>query len=116
MYGGETTVTFSEPTDGAGGRNQELALAAAIELDGHPGCWLATLATDGEDGPNDGAGAIVNGNTVRQAANRGLDAASYLTQHDSYTFFDKLGKGHVRIGSTGTNVNDVTLLLKTTEI
>ena len=112
LYGGETTVTFEEATDGMGGRNQELALAAAIELDGHRNCWLATLATDGEDGPNDGAGAIVNGKTVAQAAAIGLDAADFLTRHDSYSFFKQLPDQHIRIGSTGTNVNDVTILLK----
>ena len=112
IYGGETTVTLSAENNGSGGRNQELALAAAIALDGHRNCWLATLATDGEDGPNAGAGAIVNGQTVQLASEKLLSAPNFLDHHDSFTFFEQLGKGHLRIGSTGTNVNDLTILLK----
>ncbi len=116
IYGGETTVTLSESANGSGGRNQELALAAAIALDGGAeNCYLATLATDGEDGPNAGAGAIVSAETIAQSKARNLDAAAYLANHDSYSFFDQLQIGHLRIGSTGTNVNDLTILLRPIE-
>jgi hydroxypyruvate reductase len=113
VYGGETTVTLNARANGMGGRNQELALAAAIELVGASDVWLATLATDGEDGPNTGAGAIVHSGTVELARKRHLDATTYLANHDSFTFFERLGTGHLRIGATGTNVNDLTILLHT---
>lgn len=112
IYGGETTVTFTTKTDGIGGRNQELALSAAIAISGQPDTWLATLATDGEDGPTDSAGAIVNTNTIIQAQQRNLNPHTHLTNHDSYTFFQQLGTGHLQIGSTGTNVNDLVIVLK----
>jgi hydroxypyruvate reductase len=112
IYGGETTVTLNEGTNGMGGRNQELALAAAIELAGTSDIWLATLATDGEDGPNSGAGAIVNGEIIELAKKRNLDPAAYLANHDSFNFFQQLGMGHLQIGSTGTNVNDLTILCR----
>lgn len=112
VYGGETTVTLSGASPGKGGRNQELALAAAIELEGQADVWVASFATDGEDGPNPGAGAIVNGRTLSQARNLGLDAAEYLKQHDSFTFFASLKEGHLKPGSTGTNVNDLSIVLK----
>jgi hydroxypyruvate reductase len=116
IYGGETTVTVGENA-GKGGRNQELALAGAMALAdksaaGTKNGWLATLATDGEDGNNPAAGAIVNGNTIAHAEKQGLNAQDYLNRHDSYAFFQQLGTGHVNIGSTGTNVNDLTILVK----
>ncbi len=111
IYGGETTVTLGDNA-GVGGRNQELALAAAIALDGQRDLYVATLATDGEDGANDAAGAIVSGESVRQAQELGLSAARYLAHHDSYTFFEKIGRGHLRIGATGTNVNDIVICLR----
>ncbi len=112
IYGGETTVTLNEGENGMGGRNQELALAAAVELAGTSDIWVATLATDGEDGPNAGAGAIVNGQTAANARARHLDPDRFLNRHDSFTFFSELDQHHLRIGPTGTNVNDLTVLLK----
>ena len=110
VAGGETTVTITGK--GAGGRNQELALAAAIALDGWPRVALATLATDGGDGPTDAAGAFVTGDIVRRARAQGLAARAYLENNDSYHFFQKLGD-LVMTGPTGTNVNDLTFILVT---
>ena len=107
IAGGETTVTIKG--DGTGGRNQELALAAIPQLAGLENAMLISLATDGEDGPTDAAGAVVTGETFQRAQALGLDSAAYLARNDSYTFFDKLGD-LLKIGPTGTNVNDLTFL------
>ncbi len=108
IAGGETTVTLHG--DGKGGRNQELALAAALALDGWPDVMLVTLATDGTDGPTDAAGAAVTGETVARARALGLDPADFLDRNDSYTFFDRLGD-LIRTGPTNTNVNDLLFIL-----
>jgi hydroxypyruvate reductase len=107
VWGGETTVTVQG--DGLGGRNQELALAAALALDGWPGVALVGLATDGTDGPTDAAGALVTGETVARAIRQGLDPADYMARSDSYHFFKQLGD-LVITGPTQTNVNDLMLL------
>ena len=104
---GETTVTLKGP--GKGGRNTELALAAVSELADFPGVMLVTLASDGEDGPTDAAGAVVTGGTYRQALALGLHPGPYLDRNDSYTFFAALDD-LLRPGSTGTNVNDLVFL------
>ncbi len=110
IFGGETTVTLKG--DGIGGRNQELALAAAIALDGVDDVVVATYATDGDDGPTIAAGAIVTGQTVALGRKLGLDAKTYLANHDSYTYFDQLD-GHLIItGQTGTNVNDLLFVIR----
>lgn len=108
IAGGETTVTLRG--DGLGGRNQELALAAALSLDGWSGITLVTLATDGGDGPTDAAGAMVDGETVRRAAALGLLASDFLMRNDAYHFFDALGD-LIRTGPTNTNVNDLLFIL-----
>ena len=108
IAGGETTVTIRGP--GKGGRNQELALAAALALDGWEGVSVVTLATDGTDGPTDAAGAVVDGQTVRRARALGMSAAKFLARNDSYAFFDRLGD-LIRTGPTNTNVNDLTFVL-----
>jgi hydroxypyruvate reductase len=109
VLGGETTVTVRGP--GRGGRNQELALAAALALDGwSEGVAVATLATDGGDGTGDAAGAVATGATVARARALGLDPAAALTANDSYTFWHALGDGIVT-GPTGTNVNDLTFVI-----
>ena len=108
VWGGETTVTVRG--EGKGGRNQELALAAALALDGWPGIFVMALATDGTDGPTDAAGATVTGETVEQARELGLDARGALEANDSYRFFDALGD-LIRTGPTGTNVNDLLFIL-----
>ncbi len=104
VWGGETTVTVRG--EGKGGRNQELALAAAIQMAGLAGALLVALGTDGTDGPTDAAGAVATGNTVARARALGLDPAAYLANNDSYSFFDLLGD-LIRTGPTGTNVNDL---------
>jgi hydroxypyruvate reductase len=108
IAGGETTVTIKGK--GNGGRNQELALSAVEELDGLENVLLIALATDGDDGPTDAAGAVVTGESARRAAGLGLDPADYLSRNDAYPFFRALGD-LIRSGSTGTNVNDLTFLI-----
>lgn len=108
ITGGETTVTVRG--DGLGGRNQELALAAALALDGAEGVVVASFATDGVDGPTKAAGAIATGQTVPRAREQGIDAAGYLARNDSSRFFEQVG-GLIVLGPTGTNVNDVMLAL-----
>lgn len=108
VWGGETTVTV-RGEHGIGGRNQELALAAAVALEGSPRSGVLALATDGVDGPTDAAGAAVGGETVPAARRAGMDPAVFLARHDSHVFFAHLdgGSGLIRTGPTGTNVNDV---------
>jgi hydroxypyruvate reductase len=108
VWGGETTVTVRG--EGKGGRNQELALSAALSLDGWPGVLVMALATDGTDGPTDAAGAIATGETAARARAIGLDPRAALAANDSYPFFDCLGE-LIRIGPTGTNVNDLLFVL-----
>jgi glycerate-2-kinase len=105
---GETTVTVRG--SGRGGRNQELALAAALRLHGHSGALVFSAGTDGLDGPTDAAGALATGSTVNRARQEGLDATAHLERNDSYAFFDALGD-LVRTGPTGTNVMDLMLAL-----
>ncbi len=108
IAGGETTVTIQG--DGTGGRNQELALASVHDLSGLENALLISLATDGEDGPTDAAGAVVTGESLRRAEMLGLDVAGHLSRHDAYPFFERLGD-LLKIGPTGTNVNDLTFLI-----
>ena len=108
IAGGETTVTLRG--NGKGGRNQELALAAVEELRGLEGVMLVSLATDGEDGPTDAAGAVTTGETCQRGERLGLDAAGYLSRNDAYPFFDALGD-LIRTGPTKTNVNDLVFLI-----
>ena len=107
VWGGETTVTVRGT--GRGGRNQELALAAALALDGVPNVLLAALGTDGTDGPTDAAGAVVTGETAARARALDLDPAAYLANNDAYPLFDALDD-LLRTGPTGTNVNDLLFL------
>jgi glycerate 2-kinase len=107
VTGGETTVTIRG--EGMGGRNQELALAAAIQIEGLDEAMIVTLATDGTDGPTDAAGAIADGSTLRRAREKGLSATEYLTNNDSYHFFEALGD-LIITGPTNTNVNDLTFV------
>jgi hydroxypyruvate reductase len=109
VAGGETTVTLRGCASGRGGRNQELALAAVNQLVDLPGTLLVSLATDGEDGPTDAAGAVVSPETCLRGKIAGLDPADYLAKNDSYTFFSALGD-LLKTGATGTNVNDLTFL------
>ncbi len=108
LAGGETTVTLSGA--GKGGRNMEFALAAALELAGTVGIRLLAAGTDGNDGPTDAAGALVDGGTVARAAALGLSAAEVLARHDSYPFFEALGNLLIT-GPTRTNVMDLVIAL-----
>jgi hydroxypyruvate reductase len=110
VWGGETTVTVRG--EGKGGRNQELALAAARALAGLRGVLLVALGTDGTDGPTDAAGAVVTGETISRARELDLDAGKYLQDNNSYVFFDALDD-LIRTGPTGTNVNDLLFLYVT---
>ena len=107
IVGGETTVTLHG--HGKGGRNQELALAAAIEMNGLENSMLITLATDGEDGPTDAAGVVVTGETCQRGERLGVDAQAFLSQNDANSYFEQLGD-LLKPGPTGTNVNDLTFL------
>ncbi|MFI0606943.1 MAG: glycerate kinase [Anaerolineae bacterium] len=111
IAGGESTVSLKR-LGGVGGRNQELALAAAIALDDPrwAGISLASFGTDGVDGATDAAGAIVDGTTAARARTMGLDPQQALAGHDSGRFFQTLGEAIVS-GPTGTNVNDLMVLL-----
>ncbi len=107
---GETTVTVTGA--GRGGRNQELALGAALALAGSEGILVASAGTDGIDGPTDAAGALADGSTVARAAARGLDPERALRENDAYPFFQALGDLIVT-GPTGTNVMDVQVVFVT---
>lgn len=108
ISGGETTVTIHG--NGLGGRNQEFVLAAAIDITGLERVTVFSAGTDGTDGPNDAAGAIADGQTAARARELGLIPEEYLTNNDSYHFFEAL-VDLVKTGPTGTNVADVRLLL-----
>ncbi len=108
LAGGETTVTLKG--DGKGGRNQELALAAVNALSGANDVVFISIATDGEDGPTDAAGAVVTGESAHRAESLGMSAADYLSRNDAYTFFDNLND-LIRTGPSGTNVNDLVICL-----
>jgi len=108
LAGGETTVTIRGP--GKGGRNQELALAAAIALEDWPRIALLSAGTDGTDGPTDAAGAFADGDTCKEALQKGINPVDYLLNNDSYNFFDQLGQ-LFKTGPTRTNVMDLICLL-----
>jgi glycerate 2-kinase len=105
ISGGETTVTIRG--DGKGGRNQEFALAAALDIAGLPDTLILSAGTDGTDGPTDAAGAVADGNTVRRSKR---DPVAALRNNDSYPFFEDLDDLIVT-GPTGTNVMDLHLIL-----
>ncbi len=108
ISGGETTVTLRG--HGLGGRNQEFALAAALDIAGLENVLILSAGTDGTDGPTDAAGAVATGSTVVRARALGLDAAASLAVNDSYHFFEPLGD-LIKTGPTGTNVMDLHLVL-----
>lgn len=108
LSGGETTVTVRGR--GRGGRNTEFALALALALDGRPGIHAMACDTDGIDGTEDNAGAVIGPDTLARAAAAGVDARARLADNDSYGFFDALGD-LVTPGPTLTNVNDFRAIL-----
>ena len=109
IFGGETTVLLKG--SGYGGRNLEMALAAVRPMAEFSGCALVTLATDGEDGPTDAAGAFVTSQTLAKALAAGCVPEDFLERNDSWHFFEKTG-GLIKTGSTGTNVNDLAFLIR----
>jgi glycerate 2-kinase len=126
IAGGETTVSLPSNSTGKGGRNQELALSAALQMKslGLRNVVLASVGTDGTDGPTDAAGAVVDGTTVSSSV---AAAQNALSQHDAYTYLDGLDPGVgsssssggdsrptaplIRTGPTGTNVADICVTL-----
>jgi len=111
ISGGETTVTIIGGS-GEGGRNQELALSASIKIAGSEHIVLASLGTDGTDGPTDIAGAIVDGYTESRAQQMGLDLSKELKNHNSSYVFRKL-QDAIHTGPTGTNVMDLQIIVVT---
>ncbi|MCH7962275.1 MAG: hypothetical protein IIC49_08050, partial [Planctomycetes bacterium] len=110
VLGSETTVRVGD-ADGRGGPCTELVLAGAIEIAGQSSVAIGAFATDGVDGPTDAAGAWATPSTCDAARLAGLDPAKSLIGHDSGSFFERVG-GLIRIGPTGTNVNDVMIGLR----
>ncbi|HSB81735.1 MAG TPA: glycerate kinase [Candidatus Methylomirabilis sp.] len=108
ITGGETIVTLRGK--GKGGRNQEFALAAALDIAGLPDVVILSAGSDGTDGPTDAAGAIVDGETVARAVAQGLNPRASLEANDAYPFFQRLGD-LIITGPTKTNVMDVRLVM-----
>ena len=112
LSGGETTVVLPAGHRGRGGRNTEFLLALALGLEGAEGVWALAGDTDGIDGNQDAAGAVIGPGTLARAGGMGLEAAGLLRAHESYAVFDALGD-LVRTGPTLTNVNDFRAILVT---
>lgn len=110
IWGGETTVRLPE-SPGRGGRNQSLALAAALMLQGRENVWFLAVGTDGTDGATEDAGALVDGGTVARGEEAGLSAKLSLARADAGTFLEASGD-LIQTGPTGTNVMDIMLGLK----
>lgn len=108
LAGGETVVHLTG--DGLGGRNQELALAAARGIAGLPNAALISVGSDGTDGPTDAAGGYVDGDTLGELREKGIDVDQVLGNNDAYHALQAVG-GLVVTGPTGTNVNDVAVAL-----
>jgi len=108
IAGGETTVKVKGK--GIGGRNMEMALVVAKEIEGRDGILFLSAGTDGTDGPTDAAGAVVDGKTISEAHRAGLDPDIYLQNNDSYNFFKPINE-LVITGPTGTNVMDIHIML-----
>ena len=106
IVGGETTVIVKGK--GLGGRNQEIALSAASKISGMEGVAIASIGTDGIDGPTDAAGAISDGKTILRAKKLSLNDKKMLNNNDSYNFFSKI-EDIIITGPTGSNVNDIAL-------
>lgn len=107
IFWGESTVQVTG--DGKGGCNQELALWAARKIAGYENITWLSAGTDGIDGPTDAAGAIVDGKTLDEAKDKGLDAGEYLINNDSYHFHQQMDT-HLKTGPTGNNLMDVVLV------
>ena len=110
LSGGETTVTIRGGRGGRGGRNTEFLLGLAVALRGEAGVWAMAGDTDGIDGTEDAAGAIIGPDTLDRARAAGIDPAQYLDAHDSYSLFAATGE-LIQTGPTLTNVNDLRAVL-----
>jgi glycerate 2-kinase len=108
IFFGETTVTVKG--SGKGGRNQELALSAAMALEGRHCITLLSGGTDGRDGETNAAGAVVNGQSALDAREKGIEPESFLENNDSWTFFNRTG-GLLVTGVTGNNLMDIQIVL-----
>jgi glycerate-2-kinase len=108
LFGGEATVTMSGK--GKGGRNQHLAMLCAGILKDHAGITLLSAGTDGNDGPTDAAGAVVDSVTIPSALAKNIDPEGYISDFDSFHFFKKAG-GHIITGPTMTNVMDIIVVI-----
>ncbi len=104
VAGGETTVAVKG--EGVGGRNQELVLSAALGLSRLRRVTIASMSTDGVDGPSPAAGALADGETIEKGLEKRMNAETFLARNDSFTFFRKIGDD-ILTGPTGTNVNDL---------
>lgn len=108
IYGGETTVTIKG--NGKGGRNQEIALSAAIELKNNKDILIFSLGSDGTDGPTDAAGGMADGHSYEKMRSAGISPEEYLEDNNSYNALKEIGDLIVT-GPTGTNVNDITVVI-----
>jgi len=108
LAGGETVVHLTG--SGKGGRNQELALAAAVGIEGIPGTAVFSVGSDGTDGPTDAAGGMVHGDTCAILQKKGISIPAVLQQNDAYHALQH-ADGLIFTGPTGTNVNDLSCLL-----
>ena len=108
LAGGETVVHLTGK--GRGGRNQELALSAAIGMDGNPAMAVFSVGSDGTDGPTDAAGGYTDGDTAAELRAKGIEIFQVLKDNDAYNALKEVG-GLVFTGPTGTNVNDVAVAL-----
>ncbi|MBR0165203.1 MAG: hypothetical protein IJQ12_11065 [Lachnospiraceae bacterium] len=108
MAHGETVVYLSG--EGRGGRNQELALAASVAIDGLQNVAVFSVGSDGTDGPTDAAGGYVDGSTASKLLEQNIHIDDVLNNNDSYHALD-LVNGLIKTGPTGTNVNDVSVVL-----
>jgi hydroxypyruvate reductase len=112
ISGGETSVTIGNEGAGRGGRNTEFLLALAVALDGEPGIYALAGDSDGIDGTEDAAGAIITPDTLSRAVAAGFDPVDVLQRHDSYSLFQRLDD-LVITGPTLTNVNDIRIVAVT---
>lgn len=110
IAGGENVTTIGTESIGRGGPNQEFALSAGLEIGGFDRIVIASIDTDGIDGVTDAAGGLVDGSTWTTAKNKGMDPLMALRKHDTQKVLDQVGES-ILTGYTGTNVNDLKLLL-----
>ncbi len=108
ISGGETTVKVTG--GGMGGRNMEFAMHAALFIDGEEGITMASIGTDGSDGPTDAAGAVAESGTAERVRVKGIDIGEYIRNNDSYNFHERIGT-LIKTGPTNTNVMDIRIML-----